>query len=83
MLSSNENLSKAKESAIAAYNIDPAQVESLKVLAKVFACLCDFDRAERYQRLAVIYAPDEDRPDLLVDLDTYRQSILSRRLNPR
>jgi tetratricopeptide (TPR) repeat protein len=82
-LGNNKDLARAKESAVAGYKINPARVRSLTVLASVYAALCDYDRAERCQRLAVIYAPDEDRPELLVDLDAYREHVLSRRLNPR
>ena len=74
-LSGNENLRKAKESALAAYNIDPSQGKSLEILAGVLAVLCDYEGAYRYQRLAIIYAPNEDRPALLDVLHIYRDQI--------
>jgi tetratricopeptide (TPR) repeat protein len=81
-LARNENLQQARIAAIDAYNINQADVESLKTVAGVFAALRDYDRAERYQRLAVTYASDEDRRDLLVVLEEYRRNVLSRRLSP-
>ncbi len=42
-----------------------ASADSLQILAEIYASQCNFDRAEFYQKLAVIFASEDQRPQLL------------------
>jgi hypothetical protein len=74
VLNKSENLSRARGSAHAACDLgNYANAESLKLLAAVYASQCNFDRAEYYQKLAVIFTSEDDRPNVLATLDEYRK----------
>ncbi len=45
--------------------------DSLQILAEVYADQCNFDRAEFYQKLAVVFASEQERPQLLQTYETY------------
>ena len=47
----------------------------MNLLAAVYAAQCNFDRAEFYQKLAVIFATDETRPEMLLTLADYRAML--------
>ena len=44
---------------------------SLQVLAEAFASQCNFDRAVFYQKLAVIFASEDERPQLMLTFREY------------
>jgi hypothetical protein len=74
VLNQSQNLSRARSSAHAACDRgNYTNGESLKLLAAVYASQCNFDRAEYYQKLAVIFASEDDRPAILSTLDEYRK----------
>ena len=39
----------------------------------IYASQCNFDRAEYYQKLAVIFAGEDDRPEALATLGVYEK----------
>ncbi len=39
----------------------------------VYSSQCNFDRAEYYQKLAAIFASEDERPGVLATLDLYRK----------
>jgi hypothetical protein len=43
----------------------------LQVLAEAFASQCNFDRAVFYQKLAVIFASEDERPQLMLTFREY------------
>ena len=45
------------------------QSPTARIMAEIYASQCNFDRAQYYQKLAVIFASEDDRPQLL---ETYR-----------
>ena len=74
MLDKSEYLQQAKRSArTACEKGNFASAESLKILAAIYASQCNFDRAEFYQKLAVIFASEDERPQLLQTLHDYRK----------
>ena len=67
MLDKSEYLRQAERSARTACGKGNfASAESLKVLAAIYASQCNFDRASFYQKLAVIFA-SEDEPATFTD----------------
>ncbi len=73
MLQKSEYLQQAKRSArTACEKGNFASAESLKILAEIYASQCNFDRAEFYQKLAVIFGSEDERPQLLQTVHTYR-----------
>ena len=75
-LNGSEHLKQARQSANAACEKSNfAGAESLNLLAAVYAARCNFDRAEFYQKLAVIFATDETRPEMLLTLADYRAML--------
>ena len=75
MLDKSEYLRQAERSARTACGKGNfASAESLKVLAAIYASQCNFDRAEFYQKLAVIFASEDERPQLLQTLHDYRKN---------
>jgi hypothetical protein len=72
-LNNSGNLQQAKRSARTACEKGCfASAESLKILATVYAGQCNFDRAEYYQKLAVIFVSEDERPAMLQTLEHYR-----------
>ena len=68
-----QNLVRARQSAQAACEKGNfAGAASLSILAAVYAAQGNFDRAEFYQKLAVIFATDVERPKILETLEDYR-----------
>ena len=77
VLNKDSDLKLASQSAYTACEKeDFAQIPSLQLLAEIHATLCDFDRAQRYQKLAVTYADDNERPAILDKLKEYQQKVL-------
>jgi len=75
-LNNCQNLVRARQSAMAACEKGNfAGAGSLSILAAVYAAQCNFDRAEFYQKLAVIFATDEQRPKILETLENYRAAL--------
>jgi hypothetical protein len=73
-LERSENLQRARESArVACEKGDYTNGGSLQLLAAIYANQCNFDRAEYYQKLAVIFAAEDERPRMMTTLDDYRQ----------
>ena len=74
ILDKSEYLRLAKQSARTACGKGNfASAESLRILAAIYASQCNFDRAEFYQKLAVIFASEDERPQLLQTLRDYRK----------
>jgi hypothetical protein len=74
MLDKSEYLQQAERSARTACGKGNfASAESLKVLAAIYASQCNFDRASFYQKLAVIFASEDERPQLLRTLHGYEK----------
>jgi tetratricopeptide (TPR) repeat protein len=74
MLDKSEYLRQAEQSARTACGKGNfASAESLKVLAAIYASQCNFDRASFYQKLAVIFASEDERPQLLRTLHDYEK----------
>ena len=73
-LNSSRNLKEAKRSARAALRKgNYSSAESLKILAMIYASQCNFDRAEFYEKLAVIFISEDERPAALQTLEQYRK----------
>jgi hypothetical protein len=71
ILNKSAYLKSAEQSARAACGKENyATGTSLQVLAEAFASQCNFDRAVFYQKLAVIFASEDERPQLML---TYRE----------
>ena len=74
MLDKSEYLQQAQRSARTACGKGNfASAESLKVLAAIYASQCNFDRASFYQKLAVIFASEDERPQLLRTMHDYEK----------
>ncbi len=50
-----------------------ATADSLQILADIYASQCNFDRAEFYQKLAVVFASEQERPQLLQTYQDYKK----------
>ncbi len=48
-----------------------ATADSLQILAEIYADQCNFDRAEFYQKLAVVFASEQERTQLLQTYHDY------------
>lgn len=73
-LNKSENLQQAQRSArVACDKNNYADADSLNILATVYAGQCNFDRAVYYQKLAVIFASEDDRPAVMQALEQYRK----------
>jgi hypothetical protein len=86
ILDKSEYLKKAQRSARTACGKGNfASAESLKVLAAIFASQCNFDRAEFYQKLAVIFATEDERPQLLRTMHDYEKmdDLISEKAKPK
>jgi hypothetical protein len=71
------NLKKAQASAnTACEKGNFSKPESLVILAEISAAMCDYERAVHYQRLAVIYAQDTDRPEDVTTLQRYKSNLI-------
>ncbi len=67
-LNNSRYLQQAKRSARAACEKgNYTNAESLEILAAIYASQCNFDRAEFYQKLAVIFASEDERPATVGD----------------
>lgn len=64
---------KAAESSLqkACLELNFSGAEELELLASIYSSLCNFDRAAYYQKLAAIFASDDDRPQVLATLHYY------------
>ncbi len=72
MLDKSAHLQSAERSARAACQKGNfASADSLQILAEVYASQCNFDRAEFYQKLAVIFASEDERLQLLQTFHEY------------
>ena len=74
VLGRSATLQRAQRAARAACETDSyTDSDSLKLLALIYAAEGNFDRAEYYQKLAVIFAREDDRPEILATLNVYRE----------
>ena len=72
MLNKSHYLQSAEQSArIACGKANFSSGGSLQVLAETYASRCNYDRAEYYQKLAVIFATEDERPQLLQTFRDY------------
>ena len=73
-LQNSSNL-KAAESSLhtACLALNFAGADELELLASIYSAQCNFDRAAYYQKLAGIFASDDDRPRVLDTLHYYEK----------
>jgi hypothetical protein len=86
LLDKSEYLQQAQRSARTACGKGNfASAESLKVLAAIYAGQCNFDRAEFYQKLAVIFASEDERPQLLRAMHDYEKidDLITEKAKPK
>jgi hypothetical protein len=86
VLDKSEYLQQAQRSARTACGKGNfASAESLKVLAAIYASQCNFDRASFYQKLAVIFASEDERPQLLRTMHDYEKmdDLIAEKAKPK